>query len=199
MKYELFAGLIDQTVNVFIRDATSSVGAGKTGLVYNTSGLSCYYCRHRAAAAVLNLATLAAVDSAHSDGGFKEIDTTNMPGMYRLDLSDAICAIGSPSAVVMLKGDSLNIIPDPIEIVLAPTFSAGSVSDSGAAAGDFDTDLTESANDHWNGTYCRFVTGTLKDQVRKVTDYTGSSKNLAFSDPFTASPANGDKFVLINR
>lgn len=60
---------------------------------------------------------LAAADSAHSDGGFKEVDATNMPGVYRLDLPDAVCATGVPSVVVMLKG-AANMSPVVLEIQL---------------------------------------------------------------------------------
>ena len=37
------AGSTDQTIDVFLQDSSSSTGAGLTGLLYNTSGLTCYY------------------------------------------------------------------------------------------------------------------------------------------------------------
>ena len=57
------------------------------------------------------------MDSAHSDGGFVEVDATNMPGVYRLDLPDAVCATGVNSVVVMLKG-AANMAPLLLEIQL---------------------------------------------------------------------------------
>jgi hypothetical protein len=107
----------DVTVYVFIQDSSKTTGAGLTGLVYNTTDLVASYVRPLAARAALSLATLAAVDSAHSDGGFKEIDATNMPGVYRLDLPDAVCATGVNSVVVMLKG-AANMAPVVLEIQL---------------------------------------------------------------------------------
>src|SRR5688572_2047348 len=107
----------DVTVYVFIQDTSSASGAGLTGLVFNSAGLTCYYVRPLAAAAQLTLATLAAATSAHSDGGFKEVDATNMPGIYRLDLSDAIVATGVNSVVVMLKG-ATNMLATVLEIEL---------------------------------------------------------------------------------
>ena len=97
-------GATDQTVYVEVLDSTSTTGGRKTGLVYNSSGLTAYYARNGAAAAAITLATLAAANSAHSDGGFKEVDATNMPGIYRLDLPDAAVASGAESVVITLKG-----------------------------------------------------------------------------------------------
>lgn len=116
--YSMAPGAADQTVYVFIPDARSSVGAGLTGVVYNAAGLTCYYVRTRGAAAQLSLATLAAADSAHSDGGFKEVDATNQPGVYRLDVSDAIVAAGAADAYLHVKG-AANAVPVSVHIRLA--------------------------------------------------------------------------------
>lgn len=106
----------DVTVYLFIQDSSVTTGAGKTGLAYNTSSLVAYYVRPLGSATQLTLATQT-VTGAHSDGGFVEVDATNMPGLYRLDLSDAICATGVNSVVVMLKG-AANMAPVVLEIQL---------------------------------------------------------------------------------
>lgn len=116
MKLLVKKATTDVTVYVFIQDSTVTTGAGKTGLVYNSSGLVCYYVRPLAAAAALSLVTQT-VTGAHSDGGFVEVDATNMPGVYRLDLSDAICATAVNSVVVMLKG-ATGMAPLLLEIQL---------------------------------------------------------------------------------
>ncbi len=104
-KRTIKAGATDQTVDIFIQDSSSTTGAGKTGLAYNTASLVCYYRKGATGSATaLTLATQT-VGGAHSDGGFVEIDATNMPGMYRLDLSDTIVATG-PYVTIMLKGAS---------------------------------------------------------------------------------------------
>jgi len=107
----------DVTVYLFIQASNVTTGAGLTGLVYNTTDLVASYVRPLGTRTALTLATLAAADSAHSDGGFKEVDATNMPGIYRLDLPDAVCATGVPSVVVMLKG-ATNMSPVVLEIQL---------------------------------------------------------------------------------
>ena len=86
------AGSTDQTIDIFLQDSSSATGAGLTGLAFNSSGLTCYYRKGATGAATqLTLATQT-VGGAHTDGGFVEIDSTNAPGVYRLDLSDTMIA-----------------------------------------------------------------------------------------------------------
>jgi len=116
-KLTLKKGLTDVTVYLFVQDSSKTTGEGLTGLAYNTANLVASYVRPLGSRTAITLATLAEVTSAHTDGGFKEIDATNMPGVYRLDLPDAVCATGVPSVVVMLKGAS-NMTPVLLEIQL---------------------------------------------------------------------------------
>ena len=90
-KLSILAGATSQSVNVFIQDSSSTVGAGLSGLVFNTTSLIAYYTftGANATATAITLATLAAVNSAFSSGGFKEIDATHMKGLYRLDIPNA--------------------------------------------------------------------------------------------------------------
>src|SRR4051812_49317117 len=91
-KVSIKQGSTSVSLNVFIADNTSTTGAGKTGLLFNTAGLTAYYMRPKVAATAITLATLAAVTSAYSSGGFKEIDATNAPGWYRFDIPDTVIA-----------------------------------------------------------------------------------------------------------
>lgn len=97
-------GATSQTLYFEILDSTSSTGGRKTGLVFNTSLLTAYYVRNGGSAVAITLATLAAANSAWSSGGFKEVDATNMPGIYRVDVPDAAFASGAESVIVTLKG-----------------------------------------------------------------------------------------------
>jgi hypothetical protein len=115
-KLSIVAGATSQTVNIFIQDSSSTTGAGLTGLAFNTASLVAYYALSKAAAVQITLATLAAITTAWSSGGFKEVDATNMPGWYRLDLPDAALASGRFVAV-HLKG-ATNMAPLPLEIEL---------------------------------------------------------------------------------
>lgn len=120
MKLSILAGSTSQSINIFIADSSSTTGAGLTGLVYNSAGLSAYYSHAgaNATATAITLATLATVTTAYSSGGFKEIDSTNMPGWYRFDLPNAVLATSKGRSVaVHLKG-ATNMAPLPIEIEL---------------------------------------------------------------------------------
>jgi len=97
-------GATSQSIYFEILDSTSTSGGRKTGIAYNTSGLTAYYVRQGGSATSITLATLAAANSAYSSGGFKEVDATNMPGVYRLDIPDAALASGADSVIVTLKG-----------------------------------------------------------------------------------------------
>ena len=101
---------------VFIQDSSSTTGAGLTGLAFNAAGLTAYYVRTGGLATAITLATQTA-NGAYSSGGFVAVDGTNMPGVYRLDIPDAVFATGVDKAVVMLKG-ATNMAPLVLEYQL---------------------------------------------------------------------------------
>lgn len=106
-KRTVFRGKTSATFTVFIRNATT--GAPLTGLVHNTSGLTCSYATDQTARTAVTLATLAAANSAWSSGGFKEIDATNMPGAYRFDPPNAALAAGEGVTFCFTGANSLCI------------------------------------------------------------------------------------------
>jgi hypothetical protein len=91
--------------------------------VYNTYSLTAYYLREGAASATaITLATMTV--GTWATGGFKEVDATNMPGIYELGLPDAALATGANSVVVMLKG-AANMAPVTLEIQLTDDTATG--------------------------------------------------------------------------
>lgn len=102
---EFKAGATSKTIYVFIGDSASTTGGGKTGLVFNTASLKAYYVRSKAAAVAITLATQT-VTGAWSSGGFVEVDATNCPGLYRLDMPDAAIAAGVDRCIVQMSGAS---------------------------------------------------------------------------------------------
>lgn len=117
MKLLVRKGGVDKTIDIFIADSSSTTGAGLTGLAFNSAGLACYYRRGATGAATALALATQTVGGAHSDGGFVEISSANMPGWYRLDLSDAIIATGVPYVTMMLRG-ATNMAPLPLELQL---------------------------------------------------------------------------------
>ena len=90
---------------VFVQDSASTTGGGKTGIAFNASGFTAYYVRPAGIATAITLATQT-VTGAWSSGGWVEVDATNLPGIYRFDIPNAVFATGVDHAVVMLKGAS---------------------------------------------------------------------------------------------
>lgn len=175
------AGSQNQTVDVFIQASSSTVGAGLTGLAYNTASLTCYYRRGATGTpTALTLATQTA-GGAHSDGGFVELDATNMPGMYRLDLSDAIVAAGVDEVTLFLHG-AANMAPTIVRVKLETPVTVADIT------APFDTDAQA------ENTASPADTGTIFAKInqihqalfhKKETDSSGEDTTIYQSDGST--------------
>lgn len=104
---DILIGTVDRTILVFIPDPASTTGQGKTGLV--AANLTVSYTRVETDNDVVNtnvtssLSDLAALTDAHADWGLKEVSATLAPGLYRLDLADAVFAAGAWYAIVQVQ------------------------------------------------------------------------------------------------
>jgi len=78
---------------------------GATGLTASTSGLSARYNRTRTASVSIPLVART-IAQAWTSGGFAEVDATNMPGVYRLDLPNAALASGADDVTIVVRGAS---------------------------------------------------------------------------------------------
>jgi len=78
---------------------------GATGLTASTSGLTARYNRTRTASVSIPLVART-IAQAWTAGGFAEVDATNMPGVYRLDLPDDALAVGADDVTVVVRGAS---------------------------------------------------------------------------------------------
>ena len=78
---------------------------GATGLTASTSGLTASYNRTRTASVSIPLVART-IAQAWTSGGFAEVDATNMPGVYRLDLPDAALASGADDVTIVVRGAS---------------------------------------------------------------------------------------------
>lgn len=194
--YIFAQGGADASIDIPIRNTS---GALLTGVTFESAGAHCYYRRPGGSPVEITLATLANAQAAHADGGFVEIDATNQPGMYRLDLPDAAIASGENYVIIYIVFTAsaptiLSVLLDP-----QPSMIAGSVVDDASnSASTFETDLPSSVDDAYNDAFLLFRSGDLAGQVRPITDYTGSTKFVSTA-AFTAEPAAGDEFVVVNR
>jgi hypothetical protein len=61
---------------------TDDAGDPKTGLTYNTSGLSAYYVRNNGTATPITLVNM--TPGSWTSGGFVAVNNTSMPGVYQI-------------------------------------------------------------------------------------------------------------------
>lgn len=103
-------GSTNISVDVYIVDSTD--GTPETGVLFNTSGMDLEYRREGAAAVNVTEVTLAALTTAHTDGGFLEIGH----GYYRFDVPDAAFASGALSVSVQGTVTGMVVLPQTIQL-----------------------------------------------------------------------------------
>jgi hypothetical protein len=104
-------GSINKSVNVYIIDSTT--GEPETGVLWNAAGMDLKYRRELSVVVPVTEATLAALTTAHTDGGFLEIGN----GVYRFDLPDAAFAIGADKVLVFGTVTGMIVLPVEIQLV----------------------------------------------------------------------------------
>jgi len=98
---------------------------GATGLTFATSGLAAYYVRNQSAPVAITLVTQTPT-GAWSSGGFAEISSSLVPGVYRLDVPNAAFAAGASDVTIVVRGASgtngavltVNLVEAPTDAVL---------------------------------------------------------------------------------
>lgn len=116
MKLTIKKGTTSKLIQIFILDTSQEDGSGLTGLVHNSAGLTAYYIREGSAStSVISLVTAAV--GTWASGGFKEVDATNMPGVYEMGIPNACLASGAEQVIIFLKG-ATKMVNLPMEIQL---------------------------------------------------------------------------------
>lgn len=208
MKLQLIKGTTSKTVNLVVKDSSSTTGAGLTGLAFNTAGLTAYYVRERANPVAITLAATTPL-SGYSPGGFVELDATNMPGWYRLDIPDAALATGSGSVGIMLKG-ATNMAPSELEIELTGIdLQASAVPTQGTISGEvlIMAPTRDSMNvqnmsealveDGIIGRAILFTSGAAIQSMARVTNYNVTGAQLFFDPPVPQTSAPNDTFIIL--
>lgn len=114
MSEYVYAGLTSQTIDIFLQDSSSATGEGLTGLVYNSAGLVASYRKGATGSrTALSLATQT-VGGTWSSGGFVEIDATNMPGIYRLDIPNTV--VDTEGFVTLYFHGATNLLATPLRV-----------------------------------------------------------------------------------
>ena len=109
---------------------------GATGLTFATSGLAAYFVRNREAPTPITLVTQTPT-GAWASGGFAEISSSLVPGVYRLDVPDAAFAAGASDVTIVVRGAS-----GTNGAVLTVTLSSGGLTAAQTAAAVWDEPYT---------------------------------------------------------
>jgi len=126
---------------------------GATGLTFATSGLAAYYVRNRASPVAITLVTQTPT-GAWSSGGFAEIDSSLVPGVYRLDVPNAAFAANASDVTIVVRGAA-----GTNGAVLTVTLSSGGLTAAQTAAAVWDEPYTS------HTTASTFGARTLKTTV----------------------------------
>lgn len=143
--------------------------------------------------------------------GFDIFDTTpdignvisNVKGDVEGDVLGETVKIGSPALTdiedQILDADltSHNAVDSVGQRLTGLAPVNGAVSDGGPTSTDFDTNLSQATDDHWNDQLLVMTSGSLAGQAALITDYDGTGKNLIFTPAFTAAPSDLDRFVIV--
>jgi hypothetical protein len=143
-KYAWTAGSTSRTIAVKLNDSSSSVGAGLPGIV--AANLDMRQIRietdNDVTESALTLSDLTTITDSYTSGGWKEINATHSPGLYRLDIPDGLIAAGAWTALItIIDAGSNNIAPQDIEIQLDPapvvvsSITAGAITTASFTAG----------------------------------------------------------------
>jgi len=134
---------------------------GATGLTFSTSGLAAYYVRNQSAPVAITLVTQTPT-GAWASGGFAEISSSLVPGVYRLDVPNAAFAAGASDVTIVVRGAS-----GTNGAVLTVTLSSGGLTAAQTAAAVWDASRSAYAT---AGTFGEYVnvnvnSGAIADAV----------------------------------
>lgn len=106
------AGATSVSWNCLLRKTSDNTE--QTGKV--AADVTASYWRQGGLRVAITVSDLAAVDSAYSSGGWKEVDSTNMPGIYRFDLPDAAIATGVDWVLITIKVAAVYVYAERIPL-----------------------------------------------------------------------------------
>ena len=152
------AGATD--VSVVLRVIDSADGTPETGVDHATSGLDLKYRREGAANVDITEAALAALTTAHTDGGVEQIGN----GYIRVDLPDAACASGVSGVMVHGVATGMVIIGCYIELVAHDPYTSGAA-DSLPRVDDISTDADIAAAVHSETVPGAYGAGTAGNKI----------------------------------
>lgn len=231
-KLHLRNGQTSNIIRAFLPDSTSTTGAGKTGLTFASSGLIIATIADVESAAVAYTVAGSTIETITTNGTFaaptatkcrfKEVDATNFPGVYEIQIADARFAVANARILfvsILCTGVApvlieIQQLPAPADIRLvagdatapgnlALAYNGTGYTDGTAQAGGAAT-ITFAAGDSavnsfYNGQLVQIVGGTGAGQgARLVTGYVGATKVATVSPAWTTAPDATSTYVRVS-
>ncbi len=126
-KDEIVRGATSQIFELFVQNAGATNGAGLTGLVFNSASLTAYYkTDNGTAATAITLANITTIGT-FANNGFREVDSTNMPGVYEFDPPNAAFSNATANRVVFMLKGATNMAPVLFEVAMKAVNTQDSV------------------------------------------------------------------------
>jgi hypothetical protein len=115
-------------LRVFLRDSSVTTGAGLTGLTFSSSGLSISTIADNEATATTYTVAGSTIETISTLGTFatptatkcrfKEVDATNLPGLYEIQLDNTRFAVSNAKSLAVVVKGATNLSPCPLLIPL---------------------------------------------------------------------------------
>lgn len=224
LQYKL--GTTSVILRVKIQDSTSTTGAGKTGLTFSSAGLivstiadneataTAYTAAGSTTETITTLGTFAAPTATKCR--FKEIDATNHPGLYEIQIADARWATASARSII-ISVQVTGGVPIDAEVQLSATdpndgvragltslpnaafgttngFSCavvnGGTAQAGAAGSITLAAGASATNSLYVGLQVSIQSGTGAGQSRTITAYVGATKVATVDANWATNPDN---------
>ncbi|MEK6760107.1 MAG: hypothetical protein AABY51_10070 [Deltaproteobacteria bacterium] len=179
-------GTTSQIFHVFIQDSASTVGAGKTGLAFNTAGLACRYITSAgtlsAAITLEDITTLGtyAAPTSNAHMRIKEVSNADpSKGLYEIQVHNDWMILSGGNLIVMLSG-AAGMAPVMLEIDLQADVNVTNINGDGQSLADLkhfaDTGY-DPATSKVEGV--KLVTTTTTNTDMRGTDNAATAANLA--------------------
>jgi len=125
-KFNAARGSASRIAWVFLPDSSSTTGAGKIGLTNGSAALNVSVRREKSAAVTTysgaNIGTIVTLGTWVNPGvgkvNFKEVDATNLQGIYELHFVDALFDTSDTSRWVAGMVSATGVAPSPFEVAL---------------------------------------------------------------------------------
>lgn len=227
-----YHSIISYITRVKILDSSQTDGRGLTGLTHESAGLIISTIANNEASATAYTQAGGTIETISTLGTyatptatkcrFKEVDSTNHPGLYEIQLANARFAVANARSIICTVSGATNCAETDFEIQLSGV-DVARISNSSTAADNLEAsakiivtgtvshdntaatptvfycdDITEATADHFIGRIVIFTSGALLCQATDITDYELVSGEGKFTvTALTEAPADNVTFVII--